>query len=397
LAPVSDERAPAVVRGSLLFFVKFWALEAPGVVYYKDRLGWQVTDFTAMLVETHYWRVDPINPDQDVITAAARILRQGGLVAFPTETVYGLGANALDSRAVKRIFIAKGRPADNPLIVHVSDLKQAAAVTAGLSPLAEKLAGAFWPGPLTLVLPKAKAVPQEVTAGLDTVAVRMPDHQVALALIRVAGLPVAAPSANISGRPSPTTGDHVRQDLEGRVEIILDAGPTPQGLESTILDLSTDVPVVLRPGGVTREALALVIGADVAMAGQGEPDRPRAPGMKYRHYAPRGELYLVEGDSREVPRRIAELAAELESAGHRVAVLCSAESARLVRFGRVYVLGSRSDPARMGTRLYESLRRCDEDGVTAIVAEGVEPAGVGEAVMNRLRKAAGKVITAGDA
>ncbi|MFZ5901345.1 L-threonylcarbamoyladenylate synthase [Desulforudis sp. DRI-14] len=355
-----------------------------------------MTDFTAMLVETHYWRVDPINPDQDVITAAARILRQGGLVAFPTETVYGLGANALDSRAVKRIFIAKGRPADNPLIVHVSDLEQAAAITAGLPPLAVKLAKAFWPGPLTLVLPKADAVPGEVTAGLDTVAVRMPDHRVALALIRAAGLPVAAPSANVSGRPSPTTGEHVRQDLEGRVEVILDAGPAPHGLESTILDLTTDVPVVLRPGGVTREALTRAIGTDVAVAGRGETERPRAPGMKYRHYAPRGELYLVEGDRRGVPRRIAELAAELKSAGHRVAVLCSAETARLLPCDRVYVMGLRDDPARVGARLYQLLRRCDEDGVTAIVAEGVEPVGVGEAVMNRLRKAAGKVITVGD-
>ncbi|MDQ0285031.1 L-threonylcarbamoyladenylate synthase [Desulfofundulus luciae] len=350
---------------------------------------------------TTYWMVDPARPDPGIMARAGLILRQGGLVAFPTETVYGLGANALDALAVVRIFEAKGRPQDNPLIVHVADRETVNRLARRVPAGAGRLMDVFWPGPLTLVLPAAPVVPRQVTAGLDSVGIRMPGHPVALALIAAAGVPVAAPSANLSGRPSPTTAGHVLQDLDGRIEAILDGGPAGVGLESTVLDLTGDVPVILRPGGITREELEKVIGevrvdpGIDGVPGCGSPAgefRPRSPGMKYRHYAPRAPLVLVEGEPERVVARLKELAGGYRSRGLRVGVLATAETARECQEDRVVVAGSRQDPAGIASRLFAALRRFDELGVDIILAEGIEPRGLGLAVMNRLRRAAGNRI-----
>ncbi|RKO65619.1 L-threonylcarbamoyladenylate synthase [Desulfofundulus salinus] len=346
---------------------------------------------------TAYWRVDPARPDPGIMARAGLILRQGGLVAFPTETVYGLGANALDALAVARIFEAKGRPQDNPLIVHVADRETVGRLACRVPASAGKLMDAFWPGPLTLVLPAADTIPRQVTAGLDSVGIRMPAHPVALALIAAAGVPVAAPSANLSGRPSPTTAEHVLQDLNGRIEVILDGGPAGVGLESTVLDLTGDVPVILRPGGITREELEKVIGEVRVDPGiDGVPDRgspagefrPRSPGMKYRHYAPRAPLVLVEGEPERVAARLKGLAESYLSRGWRVGILATAETAGEYKEGQVVVAGWRKDPATIASRLFGALRRFDELGVDIILAEGIEPRGMGLAVMNRLRRAA---------
>ncbi|WP_207707626.1 L-threonylcarbamoyladenylate synthase, partial [Desulfofundulus thermobenzoicus] len=338
-------------------------------------------------------------PDPGVMARAGLILRRGGLVAFPTETVYGLGADALNARAVARIFEAKGRPQDNPLIVHVAAREMVDPLVARVPAHARQLMDAFWPGPLTLVLPAAAAVPREVTAGLDTVGIRMPDHPVALALIRSAGVPVAAPSANLSGRPSPTSAEHVLADLGGRVEVVLDGGPAGIGVESTVLDITGDVPVILRPGGVTAEEIAGITGrvrldpgVDGRAGNGGRPAagyRPRSPGMKYRHYAPRTPLILVEGDPGRVTARVQELAREYLSRGRRVGILASAETAPLYREGQVVVAGQRNKPSTIAARLFALLRRFDEMPVDIILAEGIEPRGMGLAVMNRLRRAAG--------
>ncbi|TDA69758.1 MAG: threonylcarbamoyl-AMP synthase [Clostridia bacterium] len=338
-------------------------------------------------------RVTPARPERFLIHRAAAILRRGGLVAFPTETVYGLGAVAFAAGAVKRIFAVKGRPADNPLIVHVGyrwQVKDVARVT----PQARKLMRLFWPGPLTLVLPARPGLPAEVTAGLSTVGVRQPDHPVALALLRTLGQPVAAPSANRSGRPSPTTGRHVREDLGGQVDMILEAGPCRVGLESTVLDLTAEVPVILRPGGISREALERILGQvalDPALAGEAVP---KSPGQKYRHYAPRAEVQLVPGEPPGLASLMVSRATELAAGGRRVGLLVSEETAAC--FGEqvrekyhLQVLGSRRQLEVVAGRLYEALLSCDRRGMEVILAETFPDRGLGLAIMNRLRKAAG--------
>lgn len=342
---------------------------------------------------TIHWRVDPDVPDRRAITAAAALIREGGLVAFPTETVYGLGANALDRQAVKRIFAVKGRPDDNPLIVHVGEREEMTGLVRAVPPAAQKLIGMFWPGPLTLVLPRSGRVPLLVTAGLDKVAVRMPAHPVALALIREAGVPVAAPSANTSGRPSPTTAAHVLEDLDGRIEAVLDSGPVPVGVESTVLDLTVSPPVILRPGGVTGKQLAAVLG-EVVHHPEEAPGRPQAPGMRYRHYAPRTPLWLVEGPPAAVTARIRELAVEARAAGEKVAVLARTDTAASYPDGPVVPCGKSGDPGSAAAALYSALRDCDVLGADLILAEGLAAEGLGRAVMNRLRKAAAKIIVA---
>lgn len=347
------------------------------------------------------WRVDPLAPAREIIEEAAGILRSGGLVAFPTETVYGLGASALDPGAVAGIFRVKGRPPDNPLIVHVADRGMVEQLTFPVNDRARQLMQVFWPGPLTIILPRKKEVPPEVSAGLPTVAIRMPAHQVALELIRAAGVPVAAPSANLSGRPSPTTAAHVLADLGEQIDVILDGGPAGIGVESTVLDLTSPVPVVFRPGGVTIEELSAVLGevrldplaAGPAVADDPEKDyQPRSPGLKYRHYAPRAPLILVEGDPRWTAMKARELATRQYAAGMRVGILACAESAGSYGHGHVLVAGSRRQPEQIAARLYSVLRRFDELGVDVIIAEGIEPAGLGLAIMNRLRRAAGEVV-----
>ncbi len=343
---------------------------------------------------TKYLKIDPLVPELHKIRLAARILHRGGVVAFPTETVYGLGANALDGRAVRRIFRAKGRPADNPLIVHIANFRDIKDLVAYLPPRATLLMQSFWPGPLTLIMPRSELIPDIVTAGLDTVGIRMPSHPVARALIRGAHLPIAAPSANISGRPSPTTGPDVLRDMRGKIDAVVDGGPAAVGVESTVLDLTTPVPTILRPGGVTYEELQAVLG-EVAI----DPDvqgsrvaRPRAPGMKYRHYAPQGEVYIVSGALEQVTIRIRTLLANWQQKGRRVAVLATWETAAAYRReplpDYLEVLGSRSQPATIAASLFRALRNCDRHHIDIILAEAVAEEGIGLAIMNRLRKSA---------
>lgn len=344
-------------------------------------------------IATLYMKVDPVHPEQIAIEEAALILRRGGLVAFPTETVYGLGANALDGRAVARIFKAKGRPSDNPIIVHVAGREQVSALTESLPAAAEMLMDAYWPGPLTLVLPVGEMVPREVTAGLRTVAVRMPDHPVALALIRAAGVPVAAPSANMSGRPSPTSAEHVLEDLKGRIEAVLDGGPAGVGVESTVLDMTSKVPVVLRPGGITPEDLRDVLGEvevdPAAAAGFSKEEKPRSPGMKYAHYAPLAPLRLVIGKPEAAALKIKELAGNEKARGRKVGILSFSKNDDFSYYGEVVTAGCREKPETVAAGLYSALRRFNDLGVDIIFAEGLDELGVGLAVMNRLKKAAG--------
>lgn len=328
---------------------------------------------------------------------AAEVLCSGGLVAFPTETVYGLGANGLDGRAVARIFAAKGRPADNPLILHVASEEEAARLVEEFPAEAARLAAAFWPGPLTLVLRRRPHLPPAISAGLPTVAVRIPAHPVALGLIRAAGVPVAAPSANISGRPSPTTAAHVLADLEGAIDLILDAGPTAVGLESTVVDLSGGRPRLLRPGGVTVEALRAVLGEDRLILGPGDATRPASPGMKYRHYAPEAPLTLFLGDPASTAAAIAARMREAAAAGRRAAALVHTEALSAVGgAGLALDLGPRTAPEEAARRLFALLRRCNTEGVDAIFVQGPPEEGLGSAVLNRLYKAAdGRIVHVG--
>jgi len=346
------------------------------------------------VISTRYIKVDPGCPDPAVIAEAARVLRRGGLVAFPTETVYGLGVNALDGTAVARLFAVKGRPADNPLIIHVAGRDMLFQLAGQVPEKAVLLMDTFWPGPLTLVLPGGKGIPAGVTGGLDTVAVRMPDHPVALALIRAADLPVAAPSANISGRPSPTTAGHVLGDLAGKVEVVLDGGPAGLGVESTVLDLTAPAPLILRPGGVTPESLREVLGTvEVHPDVRTDFERPGAapsPGLKYTHYAPKTPLLLVEGSPDPVAAKIVDLARQYRAKDLRVGILSCTGRKEFYGEGEVLPAGGGDDPAAVAAGLYAALRRFDELAVDIILAEGIKDEGIGLAVMNRLRKAAGR-------
>ncbi|WP_308722725.1 L-threonylcarbamoyladenylate synthase [Paenibacillus polysaccharolyticus] len=336
------------------------------------------------------------------LQAAAACLRQGETVAFPTETVYGLGADARSTEAVEAVFAAKGRPSDNPLIVHIAHRDQLHELVTEVNATAEALMAAFWPGPLTLVLPvRPGAVSPRVTAGLDTVAVRMPDHPVALPLIAAAACPVAAPSANRSGRPSPTLAAHVREDLDGRIGGIVDGGPTGVGVESTVVQAGDDGTVtILRPGGITAEQLSAVaarVATDPALLAEGSggdsnSPAPRSPGMKYTHYAPAGALCVVEGPPVAVAAWTRAALAEAAQRGERTAVLAFAEHAEQYRADAVFSLGNASELQEAARRLYAALRSCDEQGATYIVAEACSREGLGAAVMNRLLKAAGNQL-----
>jgi L-threonylcarbamoyladenylate synthase len=345
-------------------------------------------------METKRLRVDQTNPDLTVLAEASELLRSGELVAFPTETVYGLGANALDAEACSKIFQVKGRPQDNPLIVHVANRAIADTVIESWNEFAEICMRCFWPGPLTLVLPKKALVPATVTCGLETVAIRMPKHRVALALIELTGLPIAAPSANVSGKPSPTSADHVWQDLNGRIKLIVDAGNCQVGLESTVLDLTGEIPTILRPGGITREDLEKVLG-EVRVDQPSKNQAPKAPGMKYRHYAPNGEMLLVFGPREKVVSRILTETQKAHRNLKKVGILCTSESA--VQFHNLhpellFVMGSENLPEEVAANLFRGLRLCDEQEIEVILAEGVEESGLGSAIMNRLKKAAGQKI-----
>jgi L-threonylcarbamoyladenylate synthase len=346
---------------------------------------------------TEVLRVDPLMPDPLVIARAAARLRDGGLVAFPTETVYGLGVHALDREAVVRLFAAKGRPANDPLIVHVTTIDDLARLVA-LVPLdVYTLAARFWPGPLTVVLPRSLAVPDEVTAGLDTVAVRMPSHPVARALIDAAGIPIAAPSANLFSRPSPTDAAHVLADLHGRIDMVIDAGPTQVGVESTVLDLSQDPPVVLRPGAVSLDMLRAVL-PGVTMRTSTAPDAGAlpSPGLLAKHYSPRTPMTLYEGDAATALATMTREARTLVSDGKSVAILVfAADVDRLARLPvQLVPLGSESDPGEVAARLYAAIRECDELGVDGILCRNLTTDhALGAAIRDRLRRAsAGRIV-----
>ena len=321
----------------------------------------------------------------------AEIIRGGGLVAFPTETVYGLGSNGLDGAAVNRIFEAKGRPNDNPLILHVSRKEDAFPLWAGEPPLARALMDTFWPGPLTLIYYRSQIVPNEVTAGLDTVAVRMPDSEAARALIAASGVPIAAPSANLSGRPSPTTAAHVLADMDGRIPLILDGGPCRYGVESTVLSL-VGAPTVLRPGAVTPEMLAAVIGevslAPSILAPLAAGEKAASPGMKYKHYAPNAQVLVVVGQAEAAARRLSSLYDELTTQKKRVCIAATSEALPFYGNRRCALLGTREDPTTLCSRLFGLLRELDEDS-DVILAEGIGTQGTGLAFMNRLLRSAG--------
>lgn len=327
------------------------------------------------------------------LAEAAQILRDGGLVAFPTETVYGLGANALDEAAAKKIYAAKGRPSDNPLIAHISCLEELKPLVAYIPEAGRKLAEAYWPGPLTMVFPKSDIVPYGTTGGLDTVAVRMPSDPVANRLIKLAGVPVAAPSANTSGRPSPTTAQHVWQDMEGKIEMILDGGPVGIGVESTIVDVSGDVPTLLRPGAITMEMLRETVGrVEIDPAIQAPPSadlRPKAPGMKYRHYAPHADLQLVEGETDRVVEVINNLVKEKLAEGKKVGVICTDETRVRYPQGEVRSVGLRAKEETIAHNLFAVLREFDDLNVDCIYSESFSKDHLGQAIMNRLTKAAG--------
>lgn len=324
---------------------------------------------------------------------AARILRDGGLVAFPTETVYGLGVNALDGQAAKKIYEAKGRPSDNPLIVHIGTFGELHDLVSEIPQAGKRLAEDYWPGPLTMVFPKSQKVPYGVTGGLETVAVRMPSDPVANRLIVLAGVPVAAPSANISGRPSPTTAQHVWQDMSGKIEMIIDGGSVGIGVESTIVDVSGAVPMLLRPGAITIEMLRESVGRveiDPAIQGQpGEDVRPKAPGMKYRHYAPKAELIVIEGKLEEVARQINFLVKEKLEQKYRVGIICTDETRDWYSCGEVRSVGQRAKVETIAHNLFAVLREFDDLQVDCIYSEGFSTDHLGQAIMNRLIKASG--------
>lgn len=321
------------------------------------------------------------------IQLAGKIIAQGGLVAFPTETVYGLGADAKNENAVRGIFCAKERPADNPLIVHIADRADLSNLVQNMPKTAEKLMELFWPGPLTMIFQRAECIPDIVTAGLDTVAVRMPDDPTALELICAAGVPIAAPSANRSGRPSPTSAKYVMEDLNGRIDAVLDGGDCAVGVESTVLDMSGEIPTLLRPGAVTLEQLKEVLGEVNGGKSVQGAEVPKSPGMKYKHYAPRAEVRIIRGSLEDMERYAAKIGQHC-----RVGILTFDEYAE--RFSQMSVcsLGSVSSPNQAANRLFRSLREMDEEGVGLILAPEISQDGMWLAVRNRLYKAAGEQI-----
>ena len=345
------------------------------------------------------YRTEQLNGSDSVaMEKACALLKAGELVAFPTETVYGLGGDALNPEASAKIYAAKGRPSDNPLIVHIADvaaveeLADISAIPDTMQEKAKHLMEAFWPGPLTVILPKKDIVPHATTGGLETVAIRMPSHPAAMELIKKSGIFIAAPSANASGRPSPTKAEHVMQDLSGRIPLILDGGAVGIGIESTIVDMTGEVPTILRPGFITKKMLTEMIGEVMIDPALTEPDknlRPKAPGMKYTHYAPQGELTIVEGNASAITDRINTLCAEKASRGFTVSVLATEEHVAAYTCPHVITVGNEADGATVAARLYAALRECDAMGAQYIYSEAFDGTELSGAIMNRLIKAAG--------
>ena len=343
-------------------------------------------------MQTKLWQLELTKDLPAQLKESAELIKQGEVVAFPTETVYGLGADGLNSEACKKIFAAKGRPADNPLILHIAKKEEIYALTSSLSANAQRLIETFWPGPMTLIVPKSQIIPQVVTAGLDTVAIRMPDHPIAKTLIALAGCPIAAPSANKSGKPSPTTAQDVLQDMEGIIAGIIDGGQCQIGVESTIVDTTVAVPTILRPGGITFEMLEAALGAVEIDPGLLRADqKPKAPGMKYRHYAPKAEMYLVEGD--DAASGVVAFAQKALAAGKRLGVLAAAQTVqKLPPQANLVVHAWGNTKEELAEQLFLDLRRFDQEKVDIIIGEGTTEEGLGLAIMNRMRKSAGHNI-----
>ena len=343
----------------------------------------------------HHVTIDEKKELKDQLRETATILQNGGLVAFPTETVYGLGGDAKNKDASKGIYAAKGRPSDNPLIVHIPDVSWLDEIVAEIPEAARKLAEAFWPGPMTMIFKKNEKIPYETTGGLDTVAVRLPSHPVARALMEVSGVYIAAPSANTSGRPSPTKAKHVIEDLSGKIDAIIDGGEVSIGLESTIIDVTEEIPMILRPGYISLEDVEAVVGKamyDPGIFSENKNVRPKAPGMRYRHYAPKGNLIVVDGEKAAVCNYINEQIAGAVTEGKRVAVLASNETAKAYKNAKVYSIGSLENEEEIAHNLYDMLRRFDEEEMELIFSEAFETPHIGQAIMNRLLKAAGHQV-----
>ena len=343
-------------------------------------------------MNTKLVKVEKEYPDLQIMKEAGEILKNGGLVAFPTETVYGLGGDGLNARSSEKIYTAKGRPSDNPLIIHIADMESLNKIVRQIPEKAKLLAEKFWPGPLTMIFQKSSEVPYETTGGLESVAVRMPNHPVALALIQAGGGYIAAPSANTSGRPSPTKAEHVAEDLSGRIDMIVDGGDVGIGLESTIVDFTENIPVILRPGYINQAMIEAVIGSvrmDKGLLISDEKVKPKAPGMKYRHYAPKAKLTIVEGSLKEEVFAIRQLAYEKSRQGVQVGIIGTNETVEFYTHGLVKNIGSRENEKTIARNLYRILREFDEEDVSEIYSESFAIQGIGNAIMNRLEKAAG--------
>lgn len=337
-------------------------------------------------------KIDRYQIDDKVLAKAGEILKNGGLVAFPTETVYGLGANALNEDAAMKTYAAKGRPSDNPLIVHIADIDDLPIVARNISDKAKQIMERFWPGPLTLIFEKQYIVPYGTTGGLSTVAVRMPTDEIAKAVIRAGGGYISAPSANTSGRPSPTSAEHVQEDFDGKIDMIIDGGNVDIGLESTIVDMTVEPPMILRPGAITKEMLEEVVGevaVDAALITEESEEAPKAPGMKYRHYAPKAQLMIVEGEMENVVKAIRQIAYEQTCLGYKVGIIATDETEEFYTNGIVKNIGTRTNENSIAKNLYSVLREFDEEDVDYIYSESFEVDGIGDAIMNRLNKAAG--------
>ena len=348
-----------------------------------------------VIMKTKIIRLNEQQINMQAIEEAGQIIRNGGLVAFPTETVYGLGGDGLNAASSGKIYAAKGRPSDNPLIIHIADLESLERIVSEVPKVAYSLAERYWPGPLTMIFKKSDCVPLETTGGLSTVAVRMPSNKIALTLIEAAGGYIAAPSANLSGRPSPTLAKYVIQDMDGRIDMILDGGEADIGLESTIIDLSGEAPVILRPGYITEEMLEEVVGqveTDRTILEGNSKQAPKAPGMKYRHYAPKGSLTIIEGPQESVTTFVNSQLSINKKEGKRTGVIATDETAGLYLADCVKSVGSRSDEEQIAKHLFRILREFDDEEIEVMYAESFECKGMGQAIMNRLLKAAGHQV-----
>ena len=347
-------------------------------------------------MKTILHEIDINNMNMTHMQEAGDLIAAGELVAFPTETVYGLGGDALHPDAARKIYAAKGRPSDNPLIIHIAEVEDLDRVAKVVPEQAKKLAAAFWPGPLTMVVWKNENVPYATTGGLDTVAVRMPNHPVALELIRKSGKLIAAPSANTSGRPSPTEASHVMEDLDGRIAMVLDGGPVGIGIESTIIDLTEKTPMVLRPGYITPEMLSEVLGEEViidpGIIAADDTTKPKAPGMKYKHYAPKADMVIVDGEKEKVVKKITSLIQEAKANGQKAAVIATEETKALYQADVVLSIGTREEEDSIAKHMYKILRDCDKLDVEVIFSESFKTPRIGQAIMNRLLKAAGHQV-----